>query len=137
MCPLHTAPLPQALGLALPGHSWSTLLTAALEESKAFLPCPQEMPLLMELLCWSPAVSQQCPWPVPACGHSTDTQQDSDQAARALRPCSHRRVGRRGWGWEEQMWEEPGPLSLAVLLCWESLPFTSADRDCPAETEKG
>ncbi|OWK54467.1 hypothetical protein RLOC_00001612 [Lonchura striata] len=35
---------PEALGFDVPGHSWNTFLTAALEESKAFLPCPQEMP---------------------------------------------------------------------------------------------
>ena len=40
-------------------------------------------------------MAQQCPWPVPACGHSTDTQQDSDRAARALRPCTLRRAGKR------------------------------------------
>ena len=60
-------------------------------------------PFVMELLLWRPALSQKCPLLVPACGHRTATQQDYDQAARAIRPYTKPEGSERERGSEKRM----------------------------------
>ena len=135
-----TLPLcPWALGFALLGHSWSTLLTAAVqgEQSLPGLPSGDDA-----LCCWSCcAGAQLCPSSAHGLALPVLTARTRSRTVTKLpQPCgltATEGLGRRGCSWEEQLWEEPGPLSLAVLLGWESLPCTSAHRHCPCRDREG
>ena len=59
-------------------------------------------PFMMHPLLQRPALSQRCPLPVPACGHRTATQQDYDQAARAIRPYTKPEGSERECGSEKR-----------------------------------
>ena len=81
-------------------------------------------PFFMETLLWRPALSQKCPLPVPVCGHRTTTQQDSDQAARALRPDTNTRDQKESVEVKrEEPWKGKRCCFLAVLPCWDYCPL--------------
>ena len=72
---------------------------------------------MMEPLLPRPALSQKCPLPVPACGKRTATQQDYDQATRAIRPYTKPEGSERERGSEKRtaLEDQVLPGSAAML----------------------
>lgn len=84
---LNTATLGCSVLVSSPGRCVGHILERKLgRRLKLSGPALGRCPCMMEMLLQSPALSQQCPRPVPACSPWAVTQQHWDRADRALRP---------------------------------------------------